>query len=155
MEISSSTSVTYADRTAMQSPPPPKKELSTEPLTEEQQTALDEILANYEGSEASPEVMDAIFTEMRDADIPMSEDTQEILEAQGFGPPEKPMGPPPEGGMGGAMGELSSLDDETKDTLVTLLESFMSGDLDRSSFDSEIESLGLEELVGNLFSEKA
>lgn len=78
------------------------------------------------------------------------------MKAEGFGPPEKPSGPPPQNSMDSTQSStLGSLDGETRDTLVSLVESFLSGDIDKGAFDSEIETLGLEDVVGNLFNQKA
>jgi len=156
MEISSTSQSSYFESIANRPTPPPRK-LSTEPLSDEQKDTLESILSEYDSSEASPEVMDAIFSDMKDAGIPMSEDTQSILKAEGFGPPDKPSGPPPpQDSMAGlSSNSLGALNGETRDTLIDLVESFLSGEMDQTAFDSEIETLGLEDVVGNLFNQQA
>lgn len=124
-------------------------------LTDEQKETLKGILSNYEASDASHETMVSIFETMKEAEIPMSEDTQAMLEAEGFGSPEMTETappPPPQGGTG--QESLESLDEDTQTELVSLIEQLLNGEITQKEFDESTGKL-VDDSVGNLLSDYA
>lgn len=121
-------------------------------LTSDQKETLSNILSNYDSSKMTEEDQKSLFDSMMSAGIPMSDETASIMEAEGFSAPEKPQGPPPppppQGGDQSS--QLSSIDDETKDTLLSLIDQYLSGEIDEDGLKEAASSLNLEDTVGNL-----
>jgi len=106
--------------------------LSQQSLTEDQKNALEEILAKYDPENMTEEERQAMRAEMREAGIPRTAETGQILMDAGFmpKPPEgmaaggPPPGPPPD-------------EAEEKDTtLLDLINQAKSGEIDEDEFIS-------------------
>ena len=121
-------------------------------LTSDQKETLTNILSNYDASSMTEDDEKSLFDSMISAGIPMSDETASIMEAEGFSAPEKPQGPPPTPPSQGAnqSSEASSINDETKDTLLSLIDQYLSGEIDEDGLKEAANSLDLEDTVGNL-----
>ena len=122
-------------------------------LTSDQKDTLKDILSNYDSSKMTEDDQKSLFESMKSAGIPMSDETASIMEAEGFTAPEKPQGPPPpQPPQGGDQSsQISSIDDETKDTLLGLIDQYLSGEIDEDGLKEAVNLLDLEDTVGNLF----
>lgn len=78
-------------------------------LTDEQKKTLTDILSKYDASSMTEETTKTMMDEIKSTGIKPSKEFGQLMEASGFKRPEKPQGPPPDGGKGGAEG-LSSTD---------------------------------------------
>ena len=144
----------------MQSMQPPE----SEPLTEEQQSTLEEILSQYDLENLTEDELDEIHSQMDEAGIQRSRETMEIMTEAGIdfssmAPPEGGMqGPPPEGGMGsidmssisGTSGLTATTEEGT--TLMTLISQLQSGEASEDDVQSYVEQLkqAISSSVGNM-----
>ena len=81
------------------------------PLTSEQKTGLEEIIAKYDPENMTKEDHQALRSELRAASIPRCRETGQILREAGLRPPPPngSQGPPPEPPPGSASTDNSSL----------------------------------------------
>lgn len=121
-------------------------------LTSDQKETLSNILSNYDASNMSEEDEKNLFESMMSADIPMSEESADIMETEGFTAPEKPQGsPPPQPPQSSDQSSpFAALDEDTKNTLLSLVDQYLSGEIDGEAFKEATGSLDLEDTVGNL-----
>jgi len=102
-------------------------------LTDDQKTALEDILANYDVESMTEEEKKSMMDEMKSAGIPMTSETKELLDAAGFTPPEKPQGPPPE--------ESTSTEEEIPEYLKDFIEKQQAGEVTQEDIDALVEKL--------------
>ena len=133
----------------MQMQPPP-----SEPLTEEQENSLQDILSNYDLENMTQEEMESLHAEMDEAGIPRSRETMQLMTEAGFDPGSMP---PPEGmePPGGAMptGEMAgSGESDSVSTLMDLISQIQSGEADESDLQSFLGQFkeALTSSVGNM-----
>ena len=135
---------------------------SSDPLTEDQQSALEEILASYDMESLTEEEFADINSQMDDAGIPRSRETMETMTAAGLdfstmAPPSgAPQGPPPSGGMmeTDETYSLSGLTGTTEEgtTLMDLISQLQSGEASEEDVQSYVSQLKLaiSSSVGNM-----
>jgi hypothetical protein len=122
-------------------------------LTDEQKATGQDILSKYDAENLTTDGADAIFEEMREADLPPGPGMKEAVEEAGFDlEPFKPKGgPPPQGGVN------QELDVESLQSLQTILNQFDLSNLsaeDEESLFTQIQAAGLM-TPGNLFTIEA
>ena len=106
-------------------------------LTEEQKTAMTEILEKYDPENMTEEDRAAMIQEFREAGIPRSRDGMQLMKEAGFGPPE---GGPPPGGMRGPMAGTGPSED-VKTQLLDLIERAQAGEVTDEELQSELAQL--------------
>jgi|WetSurMetagenome_2_1015567.scaffolds.fasta_scaffold688744_1 hypothetical protein len=118
-------------------------------LTDDQKSALEEILAKYDVEEMTDDEKKSMMDEMKSTGIPMTSDTKEIMDAAGFTPPEKPQGPPPE--------ESTSTEEEIPEYLKDFIEKQQAGEVTQEDIDTLVEKLQAsgETVPGALIDTKA
>ncbi len=141
----------------MQQPP-------SQPLSEEQENALQDILSNYDLENISQEELDQLHAEMEEAGIPRSRETMQAMTEAGldFSTMAPPEGPPPggmppggegsEGGVSGISGVEESSETSTVSTLMDLISQIQSGEADESDLESFLGQFkqALTSSVGNM-----
>jgi len=100
-------------------------------LTDEQKTAAEEILAQYDPEALSEEDAEEIRQQLREAGIAPSRDLKSVLEEAGFDTEQlRPQGPGGPGGAGGAPPPPPpELSDEQVQTLASIFEGYDAEDL--------------------------
>ena len=141
----------------MQMQPPP-----SQPLSEEQENALQDILANYDLENITQEELDSLHAEMEEAGIPRSRETMQIMTEAGldFSAMAPPEGSPPPGGMppggaggpGGVGGTEESSESSTASTLMDLINQIQTGEADESDLEDFLGQFkqALTSSVGNM-----
>ena len=87
---------------------------SSQTLTDDQKTTVNDIISNYDSSNMTKADFDSLMVEFQDAGIPPSEEIGSLLDAAGF---EKHEGKPPEGVKGGQRPEPPEFITELMDKL--------------------------------------
>ncbi len=132
------------------------------PLTDDQKSTLEEILAQYDLENLTDEQLQEIHDQMDEAGIQRSRETMEIMTQAGLDfstmtPPDK-QGPPPSQGEGlsisataDAQGLLSGTTSEGS-TLMSLISQLQSGEASEEDVQSYIDQLkqALSNSLGNL-----
>jgi hypothetical protein len=120
-------------------------------LSEEQKSAAEEILAQYDPEALSEEDVDAIKQQLRDAGIGPSRDLKDLLQEAGFDAEQfKPKGPGGEaGGPGGPGGAppppAEGLSEEVLKTLASIFEEYDAENLsedDLSAIQQKLQDAG-------------
>lgn len=111
-------------------------QFSTESLTDDQKSTLEEILSNYDAENITEDETKSLMDEIKDAGIAPSEESKELIETAGFSmePPEgeAPQGPPPEEG---AMQTMQEMNPE----VASIFEQFQNGEIDEDELKSQLE----------------
>lgn len=120
-------------------------------LSEEQKSAAEEILSQYDPESLSDEDVDAIKQQLRDAGIGPSRDLKDLLDEAGFDAeqfrPKGPGGPGgPGGGLEGAPPPPPQLSDDQLQTLASIFEGYDSETLtedDLLEIQQKLQDAGL------------
>jgi len=111
-------------------------QFSTEPMTEDQISALESILEKYDPEKMSDDEKKTMMDELKEAGIKPSKESKEMIETAGFDigkPPEGkgPQGPPPDG----MMQKMKEMNPEIAD----LFDQFKNGDIEEDELKSQLE----------------
>ena len=79
--------ISSASQTQGTKPPPPP------PMTDDQETAVSDILSKYDSSSISSTEFESMMEEIKDAGIVPSKDLRSMLDEAGFEPPQGSEGP--------------------------------------------------------------
>lgn len=109
-------------------------------LSDEQKATVSKIVAKYDANSSDKSQFKSMMEELKSSGVPMSKDTQGILEAAGFKPPEKPQGPPPDG--------MPPQGEDGNSQIPDFLKSFMEKQQSGSVTENDIQAL-LQNLAKN------
>jgi hypothetical protein len=101
---------------------------SSTSLTDDQKSALEEILEKYDVENMTDEEKQTMMDEMKSAGIQMTDETKEIMDSAGFTPPS-----PPE--------ESTSTEEEIPDYLKDFIEKQQAGEVTQDDIDALVQKL--------------
>jgi len=104
---------------------------SSTSLTDDQKSALEEILEKYDVENMTDEEKQTMMDEMKSAGIPMTDETKEIMDSAGFTPP-----PPPEEST-----ETESTEEEIPDYLQDFIAKQQAGEVTQEDIDTLVQQL--------------
>ena len=116
---------------------------SSSELTEDEESTLDEILANYDSSDMSEDDFKSLMEDIKESGITMSKDLMSYMEKSGFEAPEAPP-------------EMPEEDSEESSKIQELLEQLQNGEISQEDFDSIVQDMQKagESTSGNLVDAK-
>ncbi len=127
----------------------------SDPLTEEQQSTLEEILAEYDMENITQDELDEIHSQMDEAGIPRSRESMEIMTAAGLdfsqmAPPEgQPPAPPSDSS---AVTDITSAATVEGQSLIELISQLQTGEASEDDVQAYVDQLkmAISSSVGNM-----
>ncbi len=116
-------------------------------LTDEEKSALQEILSRYDAENLSEEDEKALMEELKDSGIKPTAEVKKLIADAGFELPESPAKPE---GMGNPMEMLFAEDEETSSTsdLSSLLEQYKNGEISEEELRAQLSEITASVLYG-------